>query len=349
MEEVVKNVLYAIHYILNRNGYKFSSKQLSNADEFIIPFIGELEISEKEFNVKVLGTPKLVGDRRIIPLLIKYFAYIEDNIGLYNELREDNYKFFEGFKIKFYALDRMITGNFKRNEYKNLLLKDEDALSSFYYTVRSLDDETKEKVCKDFSDIVHIDHTTLTVGYNGEDELNHYNYLTSNNILLFGKEFLLKLNKKQRNIINNINFGLNEEDALKIKELFNKYPEFSEIPISIEVLHLFSVDEIGVMNLKNYILYKRALKNNVFDRMKEILKLDSSFDCNKDFIKEEIFKVLSNEEIIGLSDEAKNEISSIDIPKIKDTLVIPVRKIKKIVAQDIKRRENSESIDSIKK
>lgn len=346
MEVVVENVLDAIHYILNRNGYSFTIKQLSRADEFIIPFIDELEISEKEFNVKVVGPPKLVGDKRINSLFIKYFAYIEDNIGLYDELVKNNYNFSGGFKIKFYALDRAITGNFKKSEYINLLLKNEEALSSFYYTLKSFDGEIKEHICKDFSDIVHIDHSTLAVGYNGEDELNHYNYLTSKNILLFGKEFLLKLNKKQRNIINNINFNFNEEDALKLKDLFNKYPDFSEIPISSEMLHLFSVDEIGVMNLKDYILYKKALKNNVFDRMKEILKLEPNFDCNSDFIKEEIFRVLSNEEIIELSDEAKNEISNIDIPKIKNTLVMPVRKIKKIVAQDNKRRE---SIDGIKK
>ena len=352
MSVVIDNVLDAIHYTLKRNGYDFSVKQLTRADEFIIPFIGDLGIEEKEFAYKTMGAPKLIHDKRVLPLIVKYFAYIQDNISLYNELLEDKYILTEGIKINFYALDRMLTSNFKRNEWKSLLTKHKDVLSSFYYSLRRLESDKKEKCAKDFSDIVHIDHTTLNVGNNGEDGLSHYNFLTAKNILLFGKEFLLKISKKQREIINNINFNYDENDVLKIKELFTKYPDFdNNIPFSSDILRLFSVDEISSMSLKDYILYEVSINNNVLGRMKEILKLDPSFYCSNDFIKEEIFRVLSNEEIIGLSDEAKESICNIDIPQIDNVLVIPVKKIKKILLSDIKKKnkDNNNSTGGIKK
>lgn len=341
---IIDNVLDAIHYTLKRSGFTFSGKQLSRADEFITSYISELDIDSKEFTVKTVGAPKLVHDRRVIPLVVKYFAYLEDNIGLYNELIDDGYIFSEGPKIRFYALDRLVTGNFKRNEYKNLLSKDEEALSSFYYSLREIEDDKKEQCAKDFSDIVHIDHTTLTVGNNGESGISHYNYLTGKNILLLGKDFLLKIGKEQRNIINNISFNYNEKDALKIKELFTKYPSFNGIPISIEILHNFSIDEISTMNIKDYVLYKVALKNNLFDRIKQILESNSSFDCPKGFIREEVFRVLTNEEIISLSSDAKDKIANLEIPKIDNVLVMPIKKIRSIAFKD----KIHEKIESIK-
>lgn len=352
MSVVEDNVLEAIHYTLKHHNYDFSNKQLARADEYIIPFIGDLGIEEKEFLYKIFGAPKLIHDKRVLPLIVKYFAYLQDNINLYNELVDDKYILIDGIKIKFYALDRMLTNNFKRNEYKNLLTKYEDVLSSFYYSLRRLESDKREKCAKDFSDIVHIDHTTLNVGNNGEDGLSHYNFLNAKNILLFGKEFLLKISKKQREIINNINFNYDENDVLKIKELFTKYPDFNnDIPLSSEILHLFSVDEINSMNLKDYVLYEISINNNVLDRMKEILKLDPEFYCSNDFIKEEIFRVLSNEEIIELSEEAKELISNIKIPQIDNVLVMPVKKIHKILLNDRKKRskENKSSTGSIKK
>ena len=342
---VIDNVLEAIHFILERNEFQFTKKQLDRADDFIIPFIDEVGIDAKEFGVKTPGAPKLTFDKRIFPLVVKYFAYIEDNMTLYEELMEDNYIFHDNHKIKFYSLDRILTGNFRKNEYKNMLLKNEEAVSSFYYSIRGLEKSEKEEYSKIFSDIVHTDHTTLNVGYSNTNDINNCSFLTKGNIELFGKEFLLKLNKKQRNIINKINFRLSEEDALLIKELFNKYPDYEGvIPLSSELLHNFSLDEINSMSIKDYILYETAMKNNLVDRVKEILKIDSSFDCPKGFIKEEIFRVLTNEEIIELSDDAKEKISNISIPEIDNVLIMPFSKINRIVLLDKANRK----IDSIK-
>lgn len=342
---VVDNVLEAIHYTLNRNGFSFSDKQITRADDYIVPFIDELDINEKEFNIKTPGIPKLVNDKRIAPLIVKYYAFIEDNMTLYNELLEDKYFIIEGSKIKYFALDKSVTRHFKKNEYKNILFKYEDVISSFYYSMRGLSQDEKDKLAKDFSDIVHIDHTTLDVGRDRDDGINHFGFLTKKNIELFGKDFLVKLNKKQRKLINDIHFNYNENDVLKIKELVTKYPDYEgAISLDSNLLRLFTVDEIYFMNVKDYILYDLAIRNNVFVRMKEILELDPSFNCPKMFIREEIFRVLSNEEIIQLSDEAKDKISRLKIPEIDNVLVMPFSKINGIVLLDKANRK----IDSIK-
>lgn len=345
---VEKNVMDAIHYILEHNGFKFTDKQISLADDFINPFIDDLEIDEKEFNVVTIGVPKLVKDKRILPLLTKYFAFIEDNMGLYTELKEENFVFSDNYNIKFYALDRMITSNFKRSEYKKILLKYEEVVSHFYSSIKGLSKEEKEMYCKEFSDIVNRDQTTLKVGY--DDEYSNYNFLIRRNIELFGKEFLLKISNSQREMINHMNVNSSVEEVSKIKELFTKYPDYSgSIDLSSDLIKYLSVDEISSISLKDFILYENALEVGLLGRIKRIIEIDPTFDCPTAFIRPEIFKVLSDEEIIGLSDEAINEILSIKIPEIDNVLVMPVRKIRKVLAHDEKRKNNSDSKDSIKK
>ena len=334
MNVVEKNVLEAIHYILEHNEFKFTDKQLSKADEYIIPFVGDLDIDEKEFRFITAGAPKLSYDRRIIPLFIRYFAYIEDNMGLYEELSNDGYIFYENHVIKFYALDRIMTGNFKKNEYKNLLIRYEDPISRFYFTLKGIDSEKKEKYAKDFSDIVRTDQTTLKVCNDVYGEDNHYNYLTRKNIEFFGKDFLLRMDGNRRNIINGIDFNISEEDALKIKELLVRYPDYKGIvKLSSELLNNFSVEEIDLMSKKDSILYKAAIKNNLLDRIKNILSMNPNFNCPKDFIREEIFRILSDEEIVELSDDAKMKISE-SIPNMQDVMVMPIKKIRGIVFRD---------------
>lgn len=342
---VIDNVLKAIHYILEHNGFKFTEKQISLADDFITPFIDDLEIDPKEFNVVTIGVPKLVTDKRIMPICTKYFAFIEDNMGLYTELKKEDYIFYENYSIKFYALDRMLTGNFNKGEYIRLLSKYEKVISKFYSSIRGLESSEKEKYCRDFSDVVLRDQTTLKVGCSDDN----YNFLIKRNFLLFGKDFLLKLNDKQREMINNICINLTEEEAIKLKELFTIYPLYtSNIDFSSEILKSFSVEEIGLMSSKDYSLYAEAIKVGLLERVKNILSLDPEFNCPINFIKEEIFRVLTDEQIIGLSDEAKKEIISV-IPEIDNVLVMPIKKINKIVSRDEKKKNNNETTGSITK
>ena len=87
----------------------------------------------------------------------------------------------------------------------------------------------------------------------------------------------------------------------------------------------------------------------MINRIKNILKLDPSFDCPSSFIREEIFRVLSDSEIVGLSDLGIAEILNIKIPEINNVLVMPIKKIKKVLANDMKRREKNDSTGNIKK
>ena len=348
MEKVViDNVLEAIHYILEHNGYKFTDKQLSLADEYIIPAISELNISPKEFNYRNLGAPKLATDRRIVPTIIEYFAYIEGNISLYHELKDDGYVFTGNHLIKFYALDRLMTDNFKKSEYKNIVSKYDDGVAHFYYSIRGSDKEEKERYSRDFSDIVHKDQTTLKVGYSDVENSSH-NYLIKKNFDLFGKEILLKANSKQRELINRLSSTMDEELASKITELITKYPNYSNFNISTDLICYLSADELNSLSMKDFILYDVALKVGLQERIRNILKLDPNFDCPSSFIREEIFRVLSDEEIVGLSDLGKQEILSIKIPEINNVLVMPIRKIKKVVAKDAKRNKSLDD-GSIKK
>ena len=86
-------------------------------------------------------------------------------------------------------------------------------------------------------------------------------------------------------------------------------------------------------------LYEVAIKNKVFDRVKALLEEDPSFDCPSRFIRYEIFKVLDNETILGLSEDAILEICDIKLIELDDVYVFPVKKISKIVFKDkIKRK-----------
>lgn len=334
MDIVVKNVLEAIHYVLEHNEFEFTNKQIEKADEIITPFIKELNIDSKEFNVITYSAPKFAYNKRIEQLLIKYFAYIEDNISLYEELLKDKYIFTGKQGIKFYALDRVMTSNFKINEYKNLLYRHEEPISKFYFTLKGLSKSDKEKYSKEFSDIVHIDQTTLKVGFDKYENINHYNYLTKENIEYFGKDFLLRLDEDRRNIINNINIKLSKEDAKKIKELLIRYPNYSGIiDLSNELLSNFSIDEINAMSKKDAILYETSIKANLLYRMRNILTINPEFNCPTSFIREEIFKILSDEEIINLREDTKTKISE-SIPEIDGVIVLPIKKIKRIVFND---------------
>ena len=339
---VEKNVLDAIHYILEHSGFEFTPKQISITDDYIIYFIDDLDIDPKEFNVVTMGAPKLVNDKRITPLVIKYFAFIEENMGLYVELKNEGFTFSGIHGIKFYALDRILTGNFNKNEYIRLLLKYEESISKFYSSIRGLEKKEKIEFCKEFSDIVHIDQTTLKVGLEDDSDCN---FLIKRNIELFGKEFLLKLNSKQREMINDLHFNLREEEALKIKELFSKYSEYDgNIDFSSCLLEQCSVDEISLMTRKDSLLYEEAAKVGLFDRMRKILELNPDFNCPISFIREEIFRVLSDEEIASLTREGIEEILSIKIPDIDNVLVMPVKKIRKVLVRDEKRKNNDTGI-----
>ena len=340
-ETVVKEVLDAIHIMLKNNGFAFTLEQISSTDDFIIPFISELGIDSKEFNVEKKGVPRLVNDKRIIPIFIRYFALIEDNKELYEKLEKEDYVFYENHVIKFYALDRLLSAKFDIDEYIRLLNEYGDVVFKFYASIRGLDLSEKEFCCREFSDIIHRDYTTLKVGYDDADENSNYNFLTSHNILLFGKDFLLSLNRNQREMINNININLTDEEALKIKELYTKFPKFSgNISMSSGLLKYFSIDEISTMTMKDSILYEEAINVGLLDRMRNILSLNPDFNCTNDFINPLIFDICTDEEISKLSTEGKKEAINI-MNSCEDNFQGSSKRFRKIITRDAKRKKKA--------
>ena len=333
----IEKILEAIRYIIIHNGFELNERQIDKANEEIIPYLQDtLEIEEKEFNVHYIGRPILSTERKIYPAVMKYFAITQENSGLYDELSEEGYEFIERqTSFKFYSLDRSFTNHFKRNEFKKLILKNDEVFRTFYNSLRGLDSKEKELYYTEFENIIRKDASTMRVGYNPKVEYNSYNYLTYRNIKYFGSDYLINIGDNARNIINNLHCKVDEDVALYIKTLLDKYPDYkNRIPIDSKVIDSFTVDELNEMSYKDSKLYEYALKNNLVSRVKELLKENEDFIAPENFIREEVFKVLSNEEILNLSMDAIEKISKIKFKQIDNVIVMPVKEIYKIVSHD---------------
>ena len=344
---VIENVLDAIHHILRNQRQYLDEEKMKKADELIIPYVEEnFEYKEDEFKVKRFGPPVLSNDRRIFPILIRYYAIMQDNLSLLEKLEEKDFSFIGNqHVVKLFALDKQLSSKFKEPEYIRYLINNGDAIEHFYTTLRGLDHSERDRILREFSEIVKSDPTTLNVGI--ENDKNN-NFLTRRNIELFGKEFLLNLSDKQRNLVNSFYFQVDEKNISKIKELITKYPDFDlSIPLYSDVFKILTVDELGTMSDKDRVLYDMAAKANLLVRMKQLLSINPDFDCPKDFIKYEIFRVLSNEEILDLSYEVMEEIGSIKIVELNDVYVFPVKKINAIINRDKFKKKKAEIIERI--
>ena len=333
---VIGKILEAIHFIIKQNGFEITEKQMSKADSEIIPYLLEnLELEKSSVNVQHIGHPELSTDKRIYPAVMKYFSIVQDNASLYDELLEEGYEFIERYtSFKFYSLDRSFTSKFKKNEFKKLILKNDEAIRAFYNSLRGLDKGEKEYYYKEFSNIIHKDASVLRVGYNSRG-YSSYNYLTQRNIEYFGSEYLVNAKENARNVINSIHCKIDEEKVEYIKELLDKYPDYKNIiSLDSKVINSFTIDELSKMSYKDSKLYQAALKYDLASRVKEILKVNPAFDCPENFIRIEIFKVLSNEEILELSPMAIDKISKIKIKEIDNVIVMPVKEINKVVMLD---------------
>lgn len=333
----IEKILEAIRYIITQNGYELTEKQIDKANKEIIPYLYEtLTISDKDYNVHYIGRPVLSKDRKIYPAVMKYFSITQENSGLYNDLLEDGYRFIEPHtNFKFYSLDRNFTNHFKKNEFKKLILKNDEVFRTFYYSLRGLDSKEKELYYTEFERIIRKDASTMKVGQNTRGGYNSFNYLTYRNIKYFGGDYLTSIGTNERNVINNLHCRLDDEIVSYIKSLLEKYPDFKAmIPIDSKVIKNFTIDELNNMSYKDSKLYEHALKNNLVSRVKELLKMDEDFNAPENFIREEVFKVLSNEEILNLSMDAIEKISKIKFKQIDNVIVMPVKEIYKIVSHD---------------
>lgn len=348
MEEIVKkNVLDAVHYILRNQHQYLDEEKMNKADELIIPYIEDnFEYKKDEFKVKKFGAPVLSNDKRIIPICIKYYAIMQDNLSLLEKLEEMDYSFVGvQHSIKLFALDKQLSSKFKEKDYIYYLKKNNTCIEHFYNTLRGLDHHERELILKEFSLIVKEDPTTLEVG---REKDGFYNFLTRRNIELFGKDFLLSMDKKQRELINTFYFQIDDSNISKIKELVVKYPDFKmPIPLYVDILNMFSVDEIGTMSDKDIRLYAAADKFHLLDRMKGLLEVNPEFDCPKGFINKDVFNWLTNEDILKLDYETMEEIGKIKCVELKNAIVFPVNKINSIIHKNERKKKVDEFIEKV--
>ena len=221
-----------------------------------------------------------------------------------------------------------------------LLEENTDVFRKFHHSLSFIPEEEINSVVDDFVEIIKKAPRILKY-HDAEDNYDrHNNLLTAKNIQIYGKDFLINSNNNQRRIINSINESLSDAQLNKLKYILINYPDFvPKIELSSKLFNMFDIYEIIGMSEKDARLYTVAFERGLETRIRRILLLDENFDCSDKFIQEEIFRVLDDETIISLTDEAKWEISEMKIPKMNNVLIMPIKNINKIVAKDKKRRE----------
>lgn len=338
------DVLDSIHSLIRISNVSIDTSAFKKADEEIKSYIKERVnvVEKKDDNTLVLRHKELKIPKNIlIDLALQYYAIANDNLKLLGVLNGRNFNFVDGQKIKLYVLDKNFVSKFSFNKYVDLISKEEIVFRRFYNSMFGLTSGEKDKYSEVFSEIICtnpnicVDKTktdTFDAGY-------LTGLLTPRNIELFGKDFLLKCNLKQRRIINSLGSHLGIDDLNKVFSLLKKYPEFDcKINLDSELLKILSIDEIANMSTKDIFLYTKALSKDSYlvERIHNILQINHDFICSECFIRPEIFKTLSDEEIAGLTHSGVEAIEQIKIPLIKNVYVMPIRKVNRAVVKDNK-------------
>ncbi len=345
-ERYFNQLLDTIHYVIRINNQFLTEEEMEETDKKIISYLMD-KFDHEESKARVLKgkTPGNVHNNDLLDAVTMYFAITQDNEELLEELKEKDFNFNGAdTNINLYALDRNLSSKFAKDLYLKLLLEQPQIMKRYYTSLHFATPEEKEESMRDFAEILtaNPDICHRAVIRNRRDNM-YNNLLTYRNIEYFGKDFLIKANDSQKEVINELRYYLEAQDIIKIKELLEKHPHYKmKTNLDSVILNSFTADEIAAMPLKDCILYEAARCAGVFERMQEILKLDPSFNCRVDFIRPEIFKCLDNETILGLTERAKIELAELDIPKTKEAVIFPYRKINRIVVKDNRRKKKEE-------
>ena len=342
----IRRVKEAVYVLLRLNNHQLTDEQKEKYDSKLEEIIKEdFEYDEADFRV-ISGESSLgkIGDK-CLPIALKLYAIVEDNLETKEDLEKAGFLFYtSGSKMNLFALEKKLSSRFSREEYVRLMTEQIHVVKRFYNSLHFYNEEEQEQLLNDFAEILHNNIEYALYPNAKETGFNTYNnILTARNMTAFGKEFLMGLNDQQKTVIDSLNFRLEEEHLKKIKELLTKYPhKVFNIELRGSILDNFTVDEIGNMSLKDIELYDWAMKESCLEKMKEVLKINPSFDCPKKFVIIEIFRTLDAETIAGLTRAGIEEICEIKIPKSSQAVIFPVRKINRAVARDNKRKEKDD-------
>ena len=342
MDNRLKEVLDTIHKTLRIHNYRLTEEEIERADQEILPFL-EVKIlpNLEEVKVHVAGGTLPIQPKILNPLVLRYYAMAQGTLELFHHLENHQFHFEKfGRGIPFYIFDKTLVSQFSEKEYFLYLERGAGAIKRFMDSIRMDDFQTRERFICDFAEMIRKDPKILDIGRpNSEDEPT-YNLLTKKNLELFGKDFFPQSTHHQRVIINSMYGRFEQEEADKLKELFQKYPNYHPtLPFRADFLKYFSVDELAHMSSKDEALYSVAMRTDCVSRMKEILAIDPDFHCPDRFIRPEILRVLDNETILELTAQGKEDISNIIIPESDKVTFFPVKKIQLILFQDKLRRK----------
>lgn len=335
----IKDVIY---FLLRINNKPLTDEMKEKYNDTLEKMINEdFEYNEDDFRFinkeSVLGN---IGDKSL-PIALKFYAIVQDNLKLKEKLEKEGYLFYtSGTKMNLYALDKTFSSKFDEDDYIKLLREQERIAKRFYNSLVFEDEENRDKYIDEFAEIIHNNPDICKCSKYDEDNYGTYNnLLIVRNLRCFGKDFINKLTEEQKIVINSLNFRLEDDKLKKVKQLLELYPnKVFNIELRGEVLDSFTIEEIGTMSIKDSDLYELAMKIGFLDKMKEILKINPSFDCPRKFVSVEIFKTLSAEDIAGLTHTGIEEIGNIKIPRIDNAFIMPVRKINRCLERDKKRR-----------
>lgn len=336
------DILNGIHHLLKINNIKFDDELIEKADSEIIKYIEEnVELEEEKYKIAHYGGAVFLKDSHCAEIFVRYIAITQDSVSLLEKLNKIDYKFNNGHNYNnIFVFDKRLSSRFSEDKYVMLLEENTDVFRKFHHSLRFIPEEEINSVVDDFVEIIKKAPRILKY-HDAEDNYDrHNNLLTAKNIQIYGKDFLINSNNNQRRIINSINESLSDAQLNKLKYILINYPDFvPKIELSSKLFNMFDIYEIIGMSEKDARLYTVAFERGLETRIRRILLLDENFDCSDKFIQEEIFRVLDDETIISLTDEAKWEISEMKIPKMNNVLIMPIKNINKIVAKDKKRRE----------
>ncbi len=342
MDNRLKEVLDTIHKTLRVHNYRLTEEEIERTDQEILPFLEEKILPAlEEVKVHVAGGTLPIQPKILTPLALRYYAMNQGTLELYHHLENRQFHFEKyGRVILFYIFDKTLVSQFSEKEYFSYLEKGSGAMKRFMDSIRMEDSQTRERLIRDFVEIIRKDPKLLDIGKPNYEEEPTYNLLTKNNIEFFGKDFFPQSTHHQRVIINSMYGRFEKKDAEKLKELFQKYPDYHPtLPFRADFLKYFSVDELAHMSSKDEALYAVAMRTDCVPRMKEILTIDPDFHCPDRFIRQEILRVLDNETILELTPQGKEDISNIIIPESDKVTFFPVKKIQLILLQDKLRRK----------
>jgi len=343
-EYYMSEVLDAVHSAIKLSGVEFDSSRCDEIDKEMEDYIKKsVNIITNKDKVKFKST---INRKILVPIVVRYYALYNDNLELLECLK--NFNFDLDCRINLFPLDRNLSSKFSLKKYVELLNSQEIIFRRFYGSLWGLDDNKKKQALNTFCELISKKNDIALDKKKDNDDEDKYltRLLSVKNFEFFGKDFILNSSLSQRKVINSLDFHLKENYMAKVFELIKKYRNYySNLNLCPEILDCLSIDEIASLSQKDVVLYNNVAKRNcgLVSKLHSVLEINPDFSCTFEFTKPEIFKSISAEDMAFLSNDAMIAIEKIRIPTVDNVIIMPIRKINRIIAKDNHLRKKLEA------